>query len=322
MLLISPNNLTVWVIPDIDMVRHKLLKLGYISSLLVVVIAFPFFFLGGSTEASSSFMRALWDFGHLIFFFATVLILSKKFDIKKWQVMIAISLAVFIFGGLIELVQAYIGRDGSWSDLLRDMTGTWLGLFWAQGANLWIWLGRLISFVLLLPNITTVFYEGRYQLNITQQFPLLAGFESSIETYGRPGIVERSSEFHTQGNYSLKVGLTTRKYTSIVFNRIINNWSGYKTFAFDMYNPDPQILLMTVRVNDAQHNLNGWVTQDRFNRSLVLNPGWNHFSFAIEDIRNAPAKREMDLLHITWVEIFAKNLPAPRSVYIDKVRLE
>ena len=309
-----------WVIPDINM-RHHLLKLRYIVSLVVVAVAFPFFFLGGTTEASSNLMYAIWDCGHLVFFIAIVAIVSKKFDINNWKVVFFISAAVFVGGGSIELIQAYIGRDGNWDDLLRDMTGAWLGIFWLQRNTLWSWVGRLISIVLLVPTLTTLYYEGRFQFNLNQQFPILAGFESSIETYGHRAS-EQSTLFHTQGEYSLKVDLTTNKYTGVVFNRLINDWTGYKIFSFDIYNPDPQAFKMTVRINDADHHLSGWVTQDRFNSVLNLEPGWNHFAFSLEDIKNAPEHRKMDMTKIMWIEIFAGKLPAPRAIYLDNVRLE
>jgi len=321
MLRILPNNLTEWVSHVINM-RSHLLKLRYVVSILVVIVAFPFFFLGGSTETSSNLMYAIWDCGHLVFFIAIVAIVSRKFDVNNWKVALLISLAVFIGGGLIELIQAYIGRDGSWSDLLRDMTGTWLGIFWLQRASIFSWVGRIISVALLVPNLNTVFYEARFQFNLLQQFPVLAGFESSIETYGHRG-AELSTEFHTQGDYSLKVELTTRKFTGIVFNRMINDWSAYKTLGFDIYNTGTDAFTMIVRVNDAQHNLNGWATQDRFNRPLHLEPGWNHFTFSIEDIENAPHNRKMDLTKIVWMEIFVGiPLQAPRRIYIDNVRLD
>jgi VanZ family protein len=310
-----------WVIPDINM-KRQLLKLTYIGSLIVVVVAFPFFFLGGSTEASSNLMYAIWDFGHLVFFAAIVAIVGRKYDVNKWSVVFFISVAVFIAGGLIELIQAYIGRDGSWSDLLRDMTGTWLGIFWLQRGNVLSWLGRLISLGLLIPNVTTLYYEARFQFNLIHQFPVLAGFESSIETYGHRSS-ELSTQFHTQGKYSLKVELSARKFTGVVFNRMINNWSAYKTLAFDIYNAGPDAFTMIVRVNDAQHNLNGWAKQDRFNRELQLEPGWNHFAVAMDDIRNAPDKRKMDLTKIVWMEMFVGTKPpAPRTIYVDNVRLD
>jgi VanZ family protein len=311
----------VWVILDINMKKH-LLKLRYVVSLMVVAVAFPFFFLGGSTEASSYLMNAIWDCGHLVFFIAIVAIVSKKFDINNWRVALLITLAVFVGGGAIELIQAHIGRDGSWGDLLRDLTGTWLGLFWMQRANKWIWLGRVVSVALLIPNLSTVFYEARYQLNAIQQFPLLAGYESNIELYGHGGKIERSNQFHTQGDYALKVELTTKQYSGIVFRRMMNDWSAYKTLRFDIYNPDPQPFNMTVRVNDVQHKLSGWATPDRFNRTFQLDQGWNHLAFSLNDVRNGPAKRQMDMSQIMWMEIFAGKLPVARTIYLDNVRLE
>lgn len=301
--------------------KKHLVKLRYLISLVVVAVAFPFFFLGGSTEASSYLMYAIWDCGHLVFFIAVVAIFSKKFDVNKWRVVALISFAVFIFGGSIELIQVYIGRDGSWDDLIRDLTGAWLGIFWLQRNNLWSWIGRVISLVLLVPTLTTLYYEARFQFNLNQQFPVLAGFESSIETYGHRAS-ELSPQYHTQGQYSLKVELTTRQYTGAVFNRLINDWSGYKNFSFDIYNPDPQAFTMTVRVNDLDHQASGWASEDRFNRSLNLEQGWNHFTFSLDDLKSAPAHRKMNLKQIVWVEFFSGKLPTPRTVYFDNMRLE
>jgi VanZ family protein len=311
-----------WVILDINMHKIIILKLKYIVPIVFLLVAFPFFFLGGPSDYSSSLFRSVWDCGHLVFFIALVIVLSKKFELRNWCVGLAISAAVFVGGGLIELIQSHVGRDGSWNDLLRDLTGTWLGLFWAQRANKWIWLGRVLTVALLIPNLSSVFYEARYQLNAIQQFPLLAGYESNIELYGHGGKIELSSQFHTQGDYALKVALTTKQYSGIVFRRMINDWSAYKTLSFDIYNPDPPLFNMTVRVNDVQHKQSGWATSDRFNRTFSLNQGWNHLSFSLDDIRDGPAKRQMDMSQIMWVEIFVEKLPVARTIYLDNLRLE
>ncbi len=179
----------------------------------------------------------------------------------------------------------------------------------------------MVSLALLVPSLTALYYEARFQFNLNQQFPVLAGFESSIETYGHRA-AEISPQYYTQGKYSLKVELTTREYTGVVFNRLINDWSSYNSFSFDIYNPDPRAFTMTVRVNDVEHQASGWATQDRFNRSLNLVQGWNHFTFSLEDIKNAPQNRKMDLTQVLWLEFFTGKLPTPRTIYLDNVRLE
>lgn len=321
MRLILPSSLMVWVIPDISMLKRATEKVIQILPLVIVIVAFPFFFFGGAIEASSNLFGAFWDCGHLVFFIALVVALSKKIDVNNWRIGVLITATVFFGGGLIEIIQASIGRDGNWDDLLRDLTGTWLGLFWIQRGGKWIWGGRFLSIVLLIPNLTAVFFEVWYQLNARQNFPILAGFESNVEVHWGKKEDELSAQYHTQGKYALKIKLSPKPYSGIKFGRLINDWRGFKQLRFDIYNPD-QPFDMWIRVNDAEHKQHSWGRADRFNRSFHLNSGWNNLSFSLEDIQHAPASRQMELSQISWVEIFVGKLPESRIIYLDNLRLE
>lgn len=320
--LILLNSLMVWVIPDISMFKFAVDKLTRILPLFILVSAFPFFFLGGAIESSSSLLSAIWDCGHLVFFVALVVFISRRLDVNSWRVALIITATVFFAGGLIEIIQASIGRDGNWEDLLRDLAGTWLGLFWIQRSNKWVWMGRICAILLLIPNIAAVFCESWYEVRARHEFPLLVGFESAIESYWGKKEDERSTQYRTQGEYSLKVVLAAKNYSGIKFSRLQQNWRGFKQFGFDIYNPDPTSFYMTVRVNDVQHGQTQWAMKDRFNATFQLNPGWNHLSYPIDVIEHAPADRLMDLSHITWVEIFVGKLPESRIIYLDNLRLE
>ncbi len=311
-----------WAIRDINMVKFAVNKIVRLLPLCILVGAFPFFFLGGSIESSSSLLGAIWDCGHLVFFISLVVLASRKFDINNWRFALFITAIVFVVGGLIEIIQAHIGRDGNWEDLFRDLTGTWLGIFWLQRSNKWVWLGRICATLFLIPNLTAVFYESWYELRARHEFPLLVGFESSIESHWGKAEDERSTQYRTQGEYSLKVVLPPKYYPGIKFSRLQRDWRGFKQFSFDIYNPDANAFYMTVRVNDAQHGLSQWAMTDRFNASFLLNPGWNYLSFSLNEIEHAPAGRLMDLSHITWVEIFAGKLAESRIIYVDNLRLE
>ena len=319
---IWPSSLMVWVIPDINMLKNVVPKLIDIFPLIVVITAFPFFFFGGANETSSNLFGALWDCGHLVFFVALVMVLGKKFDVNSWRVGLVITATVFFGGGLIEIIQANIGRDGNWGDLLRDLTGTWVGLFWLQRSRKWVWVGRFFSIALLIPNLTAVFFETWYQLYAMEEFPLLAGFESQIELFGHKGKVELSDIEYSQGLRSGKIELTTNRYSGITFDRLFNDWSSYKWLAFDIYNPDDEPLIMNIRVNDTQHILNGWQYKDRFNRQFSLGSGWNHLRFSIVDIENGPERRKINLAKISHLVIFASRLPKSRIIYLDNLRLE
>lgn len=312
----------VWGIRVIDTLRARTKLIVQRLSIVILVSAFPFFFLGGAIEVSSSLLSAWWDCGHLVFFIALVAALSNKFDVNKWRVCVAIILGVFVGGGLIEVIQAHIGRDGNWEDLFRDLAATVFGLFWFQRNSKWSWLGRLAASLALIPTLTALFFESWHYLHTRNSFPLLSGFESQIETYGFNPEMVRATEFHTQGLYSLKIKLTTNLYSGIKFARLPRDWRGFNRLSVDIYNADTKPFMMSIRVNDSDHKLHGWDNGDRFNRRFRLEPGWNQLSFGMVDIQHAPKSREMDLANVAWLELFVGKLPEPKTIYLDNLRLE
>jgi hypothetical protein len=229
--------------------------------------------------------------------------------------------SVFVGGGLIELIQAQVGRDGNWQDLLNDLAGTAIGLFCFQSANKWIWRARIMSLSACLPLLMSISGELAVRINSLNQFPLLEGFESSVEMYGLKN-AQRSSDYHSQGSYSAKVRLDTGAYGGISFTRLARDWSSYKKFSIDIYNPDSQPLNMMLRVNDVLHDTSGWVDSDRFNKQISLAAGWNHLQFSLDEIKQGPATRSMDLTQVSEVILYSKQLPQARVIYIDNIRLE
>lgn len=311
-----------WGIRAINSLPNIKTKLKQHIAWVIVVIAFPFFFLGGPDATSSQLYGALWNCGHIVFFIALVFALNKKIDLSRWQFALITLFAVFIGGGLIEVIQSYTGRDGNWDDLLRDLSGTCVGLFWLRPPSLSVWLGRVVALAFLIPSLSVVFFEAWFQYQAMKKFPLLAGFESSIELYGQKSTAELSAEFHTQGHYSLKLNLTTERYSGISFERLFNDWSAYKQLSVDIYNPSSLPFTLVLRVNDIVHEKTGWMDEDRFNKRFQVKAGWNHLVFAIDEIQKAPAKRLMDLSQISLIVIYAAQLPEARTIYLDNLKLE
>lgn len=311
-----------WEIRAINFLPVFITKLKHYIALGIVVVAFPFFFLGGPDATSSQLYGALWNCGHIVFFIALVFALNKKIDLSRWQYALLTLLAVFVGGGLIEIIQTYTGRDGNWDDVLRDLSGTCVGLFWLRPPSFSVWLGRVVALAFLIPSLSVVFFEAWFQYQAMKKFPLLAGFESKIELYSQKPTAELNSQFRTQGHYSLKLQLTTGPYSGISFERLFNDWSAYKQLSFDIYNPDDLPLTMVVRVNDITHEKTGWVDEDRFNRRFQVDPGWNHLVFTTDDIQKAPANRPMDLSKISLIIIYAAQLPESRTIYLDNLKLE
>lgn len=289
---------------------------------LLLVIALPFFFIGGPTVYSTPLFRALWDCGHLLFFAGLVFALHYYVDFSKFRAGVVLSLVVFVLGGLIEIIQAHTGRDGNWQDLMRDMAGTWMGLFWLQKPNGWVWTGRIFAIALCIPTLSIVYAAAQAQRFAEQQFPVLGNFESDMDLHGVKGDIERSNAFHSRDQYSLKVHLTTKQYTNVSFNDFFNSWQGYNYLLLDLYNPSTQPLDLVIRIDDVQHQAGNNEHDDRFNKNLHLEPGWNAIQIPVDEIQHAPAKRLLQLDAIKMIVIFAVQLQQEQDIYLDNMRLQ
>ena len=88
-----------------------------------------------------------------------------------------------------------------------------------------------------------------------------------------------------------------------------------------LFNPGQEPLTLTLRINDLAHDRGDNAYGDRFNTRLVLDPGANTFAINLDDVRNAPASRHMDMANVRRLGLFAVRLPAPRTVYLSDLRL-
>lgn len=289
--------------------------------LLALIVLFPFFFIGGPQVSSNAFFRAFWDCGHFVFFIGLVIAVNIVYPLQSPRRWLLISSAVFVGGGLIEIIQAHIGRDGNWDDLLRDLTGTWLGLFFLQAPSLLVWLCRGISVALLLPSLWAVVIGARIEIQSYSDFPLIDGFESAIEVKRWKGNVEISSAFASQGSQSLLLHLSPKPYSGAYLRNYLGDWRGYKTVAVDIYNPN-ESLQITFRINDLQHQQGDNDFRDRFNQRITLNRGWNNIRIDLAQVEHAPQLRKMDMDKIIGVEFFVGYLTEPKDIYLDNLRLE
>src|SRR5690606_33262776 len=118
--------------------------------LLVPVLGVvPLFFVGGPDWLSPPLYRAAWSQGHIIFFALLALWLGAWVRLDSPLRWLALTLAVFVSSLVIEGIQSQVGRDANWNDVLRNLIGTWLGLFWSLRADWRVWLGRLLATALL-----------------------------------------------------------------------------------------------------------------------------------------------------------------------------
>ena len=120
----------------------------------------------------------------------------------------------------------------------------------------------------------------------------------------------------------MKIVLHTTQYSGVALDYFPNDWRGYRYLAFSIYSPSEMPLELVCRIHDEGHYQNGGDYDDRFNRTLVLQHGWNDVKISLADVMNAPRGRKMDMRHIQNFGLFSVQLPQERVVYLDYLRLE
>lgn len=291
-------------------------------ALLLPVLLVPLFFVHLPLAIRSPVFLALWDLGHIVFFGAIAFSVQRYYRlVLAWQWLLVAGLA-FVVGGSIELIQGMTGRNASWGDMARNMTGIWLGLAWGASDARYVRWHRLVATALLLPLSFPFFQAATDRIVAARAFPQLAGFERPAELLYWHGSISRVAAPGDKNGYALKADFDTSKYSGVYFEHFPRDWSGYQTLAFEVYNPGDGMLPLVVRIHDALHAQSGRVYGDRFNRRLSAQPGWNYFRIELDDIASAPVKRQIQLDRIESFGIFVVRLPQPQSIYLDNLRLE
>ncbi len=306
------------------MQRTSLLILSIIGSVLL--------FFGGPDFYSSRPFRLAWELGHIcLFFFYTYTLLQiwRSFATRPFQVQIIVILPLSLFlGFLIEWSQAALDRTFSFKDILMNTIGSIAAIAFlsptriAFSRNLLRITQIIICFLILLLTYPLVIVLVD-QVVATRQFPVLSNFETPFEInrWGGSAIIAIEKNTVKEGEASLKVQLTTQRYSGISLNHFPPNWHDRDYLHVSIFNPSQEPLKVTLRVNDNEHISNGQLYSDRFNRQFILSYGWNNIDIAIDDIRNAPKNRVMNLRAIRHLGIFTVNLKNPQLIYIDDVRL-
>jgi hypothetical protein len=174
--------------------------------------------------------------------------------------------------------------------------------------------------VVLLPLMASASDEWLARI----RFPVLADFETPFEAGRWEGsarfTIARAEASH--GHASLRVNMDTSLYSGVALIHFPVNWSGYRYLRMDVLNPMPDQVDLNCRLHDGQHERRGPAYTDRYNTAFRLQPGWNSLLIDLADVARAPAGRMMDMDDIRALIVFCSRLPAPRTIFIDHVRLE
>ena len=304
-------------------------SLWIITTLLVA--GSVFLLKGGPDYYAPRSIKCFWDLGHILYFALMAMLLSRARIGRRMPLMwqwISILGITLVIGIAIELLQYGTARTPDSGDILRDLTGSLLILvFGPLGSRLQPAVRRhslqfsVIALILLQvwPLVRSLVDEAI----AWYQFPLLSGFETPFEIDRWAGGDRLSVETATpisKGNL-LMLSLTTDKYSGATLKYFNGNWTSARTLVIRFYNPDASPLQITCRIHDQQHSDSNEEYEDRYNQSFLLAPAWNRITIDLEEVRQRPSGREMDMSRIRGLTCFAISLPSPRVIYLDEVRL-
>jgi len=157
----------------------------------------------------------------------------------------------------------------------------------------------------------------------TQQDNLLYDFESDKELddfeWNCKTIFSLSTEHVTHGKQSLKLELFPSDYPGIAPLSVRKDWRDYRIFAFDVYNPSGNDLIMYIRVDDTT----GYNDEaERINQKLFLKPGMNRLKIPLLSMRASRSHRLLDFGAIKNIILFMESPHEKITVYTDFWRLE
>lgn len=296
-----------------------------------VLIGFSLLFVGGPDYTSNRLLKVLWGLGHIPFMFvfglALVRLLYRTKLNPQWALPAIYGSVVITFAIATEHLQGYVGRTESLSDLLADLFGALLALLLVsrfqidlgvKGRNIFSGLTIVIGIMVIIPPATIVYDD----IVARNQFPMIAGFEHRTELNrwkGSSGIW-RSTERTTEGQYSLKFLLSTKKYSAISLKDFPSNWQDYRLLRFDIWSPRSS-LPINVRIHDKEHARGTGAYSDRFNRSYRLTNGWNRILIDLSEVQYSPRERELNLKEIFRLLLFSHNLETSETLYLDQLIL-
>jgi len=189
--------------------------------------------------------------------------------------------------------------------------------------------GRALGAILILLVLVLAFYPvfmivlDDYRMQ--RDFPVLAALESVNELPRWEGEnvnrLELASTRLKKGRYSLLVEFSVRAYSSITLQSFPADWRGYRWLNISAYNNQADELPVELKVFDQRHTETGYRYADRFNRDLMLQPGWNDIAIDLSDIQNAPQGRKIDLQKMTVISLFVYRQSEPKVIYLDDIHL-
>ncbi|MCW8929429.1 MAG: hypothetical protein OQL19_04215 [Gammaproteobacteria bacterium] len=313
---------------------NKSLKKLHSRNIFLISIClclFTLFFVGGPNYYSKPSFIHFWNIGHITFFTISNYMIIKFLRKNKYRNITTIALILLFtigLGVLIELIQSKLDRSVDWKDIYRNLLGAGLALtlflpFDKKHFTL-IKIPLLISLIILILLDQLKFIDAvKNEIQAQMLFPVLADFEkqSELKQWSGNSLIQ-SPDYHITGLYSMRVSLLAGyQYSGFTFKHFPGNWEPYKYLTLSLYNPNQDTFNLNIKITDYEHDNNRYSSDNRFNTQIKLKKGWNHISISLADVMISPKDRKMDMLNISQIGFFTKNLRHNKIIYLDNLVL-
>jgi VanZ family protein len=285
------------------------------------------------------YIEAILDAGHVpLFTLFTVLLLSLLLEVGRVRrapraVVYAFVLAVAAGMGLVtELLQSRVARDADATDFGRDLFGALAAVFLVMS-----WRARIqlrapaviwsLAVAGLLSGIAGVWAPASVLMDYRARdaaFPILADFEQDwegtflVERGTSTRIVAPPTGWDRDHGRVLATLFEEGDLPAISLLEPQSNWSGFTEMEFDVFLPDSTPLDLFVRIDDNSHN---GAYSDRYNGTFALLPGQNHVVVPLEEVKQAPRTRAMNLHAVRSISFFGGKEFRGVTLYFDNLQL-
>ncbi len=298
---------------------------------LFIFVLIVLLFVGGPGYESHRIVTNIWDYGHVVLFFGlTSIFLSFKplNNFKEIYIFLTIlSLSLFL-GLLIEIIQLLVERSFDLFDVLNDVYGAMIGYLISRYRTLIlsVFQKRIIILltvflvVLSLSSLIKVIFDEYY---MRLEFPVLADFESPFElTRWDTHLTSlKKSKIHVKNHqYSIRAIFYPGEFSDITLQHFVRDWSNYKKIVFSLYVEKQRTI--ELKIYDEAHIKNDYRYNDRFNKVIVLQSGWNDISLPLSEIINAPENRKMNITNIKSFSLFLTGVTKPVYLFLDSLMLK
>jgi VanZ family protein len=283
------------------------------------------------------FVHTLQKLAHPVTFGAVALLLltllKRQTPRRFGSYAVAFALTVLCGAGT-EIAQAFVHRDPSLLDVLRDALGASTALAGfatlvpgedARGRGRWRVTGALLAIVGFVIMVAPISISLAAYARRDLSFPMLLEACSPLDLYFVSGggadvsVVPSTGQATSRCGSTLRVTFGSAPYAGIALEEPYPDWRMAHTLVLDLRNPGDLDLPLAVRVHDRAHSHQ---FRDRFNREFTLRAHESlELAIPIAEIEDAPADRLIDLSQIAGVIVFRDRGTIAGTFEVERILL-